>query len=167
MNKRKQIRERIKTILTFQDSSGYPTQAEGRVYTSRYAAIEPKAMPIICIYSYDETGDITPDQSGYNLSAGISVVIYAAGGDGTSEEQLKPTNAKDVDDYLDELCDEVEKALVKVPNNLSGPTPSDKGIVFRFIYQGVNYFVSGEGKKWTGVAVLDFQAEYKADLLYP
>jgi hypothetical protein len=164
MNRRQQIRARIKSLLTFQDSSGYPTDAENRVFTSRYAGVEIEDMPIICIYAYNEQAAITPDSTGYQRTCDVSLVLYVAGGDGTRNFQLKPSNVTDVDDYMDTFCNQVEAVLVKRWNTLYGPNLSDTGIVFRFIYTGVEYFISGEGKEWTGVAIMNFSAEYNENL---
>lgn len=99
MNNRKQIRNKVKEILTTQVGGQYPTMAQSRVYTNRQDRAQSDEYPYIDIVLKSEKlekDDQSPRTKKRRLALHVECVVN------------KTTEEDDLEDKCDDFCGQVE-----------------------------------------------------------
>lgn len=145
---RQSIREAVATAITGL-ASGAP------VYQSRVYPVEYQALPVLLVYSLEETVDV--DSMPLGSHAGLRRL-------GVAVEAVSRL-ASGMDDELDTLCAEVEAALAA---SIDSSTSGELGALVRWgELIGTEITIEDEAEKPTGRAVMDWQLEYRTDTTDP
>jgi hypothetical protein len=135
---RQRIREGIAAAL------GSMPALAGRVYTMRVRRTQPEELPVVLVYALQEESA----RVAKSLDRRLSVAI-----------EIRSAVAHDLDDRLDDLAIYVEAAVMADPK--IGLLAIDT--VLRSTAIGLD----GEGESQHGVAVLNFEVNYRTDPANP
>ena len=132
---RQQIRERLATVLT-----GLTTTA-ARVYQSRIYPMADTNLPGLTIYTLDEEAEIMTLTAPRRSERTLRLMV---------EARAKTVN--NLDDVLDTICTEVEKAL--------GVLSALDGYAKEWNLARTEITFSGEGEIPVGIAAMEYRVKY-------
>lgn len=138
MSTRKQIRDRVATIL-----QSYSTDAGDRIYKAMYLPIAPNNLPCICVYTNREAVEIyqsAPRVYDKRLTLQIEIIAEA-------NEALE--------DVLDKICGQVE-SIFNEDQHLND-------IAETVEYKSVEMSIAITGEVVTGSAVMTYEVRYLED----
>ena len=133
---RRQIRERVGTTLTGLSTTG------SNVFQSRFYPLESAGLPGLCIYTKDESAEVSVIGSTRTIQKELNLII---------EGYVKTSN--NLDDSLDEIGKEVEIAMASDININNLATDSF------LVSVELNY--SGEGEKPFGIVKYQYTVIYR------
>jgi hypothetical protein len=148
-HKHQQIRDAVVDLLA--DIQGI------RVYGSVFSEIPKEKLPIISVYTNNESAVRLPSIGGYTRTVTVVVAVYVTGFDAAqiADKNLGETN---INDKLDNLKAEVEGILLKKFQTL------DK-IIFQLDYAGVDVsYPTAEEAKVYAVAKMRYNAIYHQEV---
>ena len=146
MHKRKEIKDAAVAMLR--------AGLTHNIYKNRYLSISPRNFPAISVYCPDETSELNASQELYDRTARVVVAAYVLGKD---EIELEASATEDIDDKLDSISTEIEEIFNTQYQNLGKA-------VYSFELTSTQYFVNAEGNEIVGVAILEYNANYKDSL---
>lgn len=136
MSKRKEIREKIKSMLIGKTICG------DNVFENRLLKWREERFPAISIYTQSESSEIknvSPRLYKRRLNLAIEIIAFAD---------------DNIDDYMDALADEVEALLHQ--------TWDLEGVADNFIYLGTQVGIAYDGAKPYACAKLEYEAQYSS-----
>lgn len=136
MSKRKEIREKIKALLTNKTACGV------NVFENRLLKWRKEKFPAISIYTQSESSEIknvSPRLYKRRLSLAIEIIAMAD---------------NNIDDYMDVLADQVEAILHQTWNL--------EGVAENFIYLGTQIGIAHDGADSFACAKLEYEAQYSS-----
>lgn len=134
-HKRQTIRDALVALLV---AAG--TNAGSRVYGSRETATSETELPVILVYTKDETA-VSRDLSSKTSIRSLNVKI-----------RIKCLVNGTVDDSLDTLADQIEAAI--------RGSISISGTALAAIYQNTEITFDSDGETESGVAELSYEVKY-------
>lgn len=109
MHPRKELRKKVVELLSTPDGDGvYPTAAQGRVHPSRVFHHRKGELPVICVYTLQESVSPESQQTApRELARDVSLVIEAW----VKVEPTTPGQQPLADDALDDIAEQIEAVM--------------------------------------------------------
>jgi hypothetical protein len=134
MSQRKVIRDKIKALLLGQ------TDAEDRIFTNRVIPNEVDELPVINIYTIEESSEIY-NSSPMEYERSVTVAI-----------EVIDSVDSEIDDRLDEMADSVE-AIMHGDDTL-------ESVASKVVYTGTQLTINSDGENLIGSLRLTYEITY-------